>query len=259
MLSRMPRRNFLAIFSYDGTDFSGWQRLPGGERSVQGVIEAALGPLVGEATLPPAPGCLGFEIVGASRTDAGVHAEGQAASFHARTSLSPDQIAAALNLALPSDVRCTSCREVDPRFHARYRAKGKIYRYRLHTGKSDPAARRVSLQVDERLDLSAMGAAARLFVGEHDFRAFTNAHEQKDPTRRIDEVRVERSGEFVDLYFRGSGFLYNQVRIMAAALLEVGRGRLKPEAIARALESKDRASIPGALGPYGLCLVVVLF
>jgi tRNA pseudouridine38-40 synthase len=259
MLKTMPRRNFLAFFAYDGTDFLGWQRLPGGERSVQGVIEAALGPLVGEATQSPLPGSLGFEIVGASRTDAGVHAEGQAASFHARTALSPAQIAEALNRALPSDVRCTSCREVDPRFHARYRAKGKLYRYRLHTGKSDPAARRISLQVDERLDLGAMGAAARLFVGEHDFRAFTNAHEQKNPTRRIDEVRVEKNGEFVDLFFSGSGFLYNQVRIMAAALLEVGRGRLRPEAIARALDTKDRASIPGALGPYGLCLVEVQF
>jgi tRNA pseudouridine38-40 synthase len=259
MLENMPRRNFLALFSYDGTDFAGWQRLPKGERSVQAVIEAALGPLVGEAVEPAFPGALGFEIVGASRTDAGVHAEGQAASFHARTALSPDQIVSALNRALPPDVVCKSCREVDPRFHARYRAKGKLYRYRLHTGSPDAAVRRFSLQVDERLDLGAMGAAARLFTGEHDFSAFTNAHGPKEPIRRIDEVRVEKSGEFVDLFFSGSGFLYNQVRIMASALLELGRGRLGPGTIARALKTGERASIPGALGPFGLCLIEVRF
>jgi tRNA pseudouridine38-40 synthase len=259
MLGIMPRRNFLAFFSYDGTDFAGWQRLPEGERSVQAVIEAALGPIVGEAADQAFPGAPGLEIVGASRTDRGVHAEGQAASFHARTALSPEEIVSALNGALPPDLRCRSCREVDPRFHARYRAKGKLYRYRLHLGAPDPAARRFSLQVDEWLDLGAMGAAARLFVGEHDFGAFTNSHGPSEPARRIDEARVEKNGDFVELFFSGPGFLYNQVRIMSSALLEVGRGRLAPGAIARALETGDRSSIPGALGPYGLSLVEVRF
>jgi len=259
MLENMPRRNFLAIFSYDGTDFAGWQRLPAGERSVQAVIEAALGPIVGEAVEPAFPGALSFEIVGASRTDAGVHAEGQAASFHARTALSPDEILSALNRALPPDVACKSCREVDPRFHARYRAKGKLYRYRLHVGAPDPAARRFSLQVDERLDLGAMGAAARLFEGEHDFGAFTNSRGLKEPARRVDEARVEKSGEFVDLFFSGPGFLYNQVRIMAAAILEAGRGRLALDDISAALEGGDRKAMPGALGAFGLCLVAVYY
>lgn len=246
----MPRRNFLALFAYDGTDFSGWQRLPG-KRSVQGEIESRLGPIVGEGE--------SLEIVGASRTDAGVHAEGQAASFHSRTALSPEEIAEALNRSFPPDLACRSCREVDPRFHARYRAKSKLYRYRLHRGKAEPSARRYSLQVGESLDLKAMRAAAALLEGEHDFGAFTNERSPERPRRLLTSARVEEEGEFVDLYFEGPGFLYNQVRIMAACLLEVGRGRLKAGALSAALASGDRSSLPGALGPFGLCLLEVRY
>lgn len=304
----MPRRNFLLVLAYDGTDFSGWQRLPGKARSVQAEVEAALGRALGLAQgLPPgrpaapsagpgsatgagiaaasaapsaapsAPGSTsaspasaspasasrGFppiEVVGAGRTDAGVHAEGQAASFHAHTSLSPEELAAALRRELPGDIACLSCREVDPRFHARYRAKTKVYRYRLHAAaKPDPEARRRSLHVGEPLDLAAMAEAARLLVGERDFRAFTNAKGKVDSKRRLLRTEVLRSGDFVDLVFEGDGFLYNQVRLMSAALLEVGLRRMTLGRFAAILAGGDRSPAPGALGAFGLTLVEVLY
>jgi tRNA pseudouridine38-40 synthase len=250
----MPRRNFLLTLAYDGTDFAGWQRDPteGGSRTAQREVELALGRLLGEE----------MEVTGASRTDAGVHAEGQAVSFHSRTALETPRIVEGLNGHLPPDLSCRSCREVDPRFHARFRAKGKLYRYRLHVGPvPDPFLRRWSLHVPERLDLKAMEAAAAALQGVHDFSAFTNAKggsgHPGERTRRLDSVQVEARGEVVDLLFDGEGFLYNQVRIMAAALLEAGRGRLEAAAIKAALEGGKRAAMPGALGPYGLCLMTV--
>jgi tRNA pseudouridine38-40 synthase len=249
----MPRHNFLLKLAYDGSGFAGWQRgAAGGPRTVQAEVEAALGRLLGEAV----------EIVGASRTDAGVHAEGQAASFHSRTELGPDALVSGLGALLPEDCRCLSCREVDPRFHARFRAKAKLYRYRLQTGpRPDPALRPYSLHVPEALDLEAMAEAGRLLAGSHDFRAFSNAKGEAEGRRRLDEVTVAEAPGRVDLLFKGQGFLYNQVRIMASALLEVGRARLSSSDIAAALDEglAARVRMPGALGAFGLCLVEVYF
>jgi tRNA pseudouridine38-40 synthase len=247
----MPRRNFLIRLAYDGSNFLGWQRLPGAGRSVQGTVEACLG----KALALGAP----VEVVGAGRTDAGVHAEGQAASFHAFTPLSCADIRQALNAAFPSDLSCRDCLEVDPRFHARLHASAKVYRYRLlNRPVADPALRRLSLHVPERLDLASMARAAAGLVGEHDFRALSNA-KGSDTLRRLDEVRVEEKEGFVDMVFVGPGFLYNQARIMAAYLLEAGRGNMDARRSAAILEGGDRRAAPGALGPYGLCLVEVRY
>jgi tRNA pseudouridine38-40 synthase len=247
----MPRRNFLMGLAYDGSDFLGWQRLPGAGRSVQGTVEACLGAVLGTG----AP----VEVVGAGRTDAGVHAEGQAASFHAFTPQSCEGIKDALNAAFPSDLSCRGCEEVDPRFHARLHASVKVYRYRiLNMPRADEALRRFSLHVPERLDLAAMARAGAALVGERDFRALSNA-KGSDTVRRLDEVRVEVRDGLVDLIFVGPGFLYNQARIMAAYLLEAGRGRMDARRSAAILEGRDRRAAPGALGPYGLCLVEVRY
>jgi tRNA pseudouridine38-40 synthase len=247
----MSRRNFLLTLAYEGTSFAGWQRGPAekGQRTVQREVETCLAAVLGEEV----------QVTGASRTDAGVHAEGQAASFHSRTSLSPEGIAEALEAAFPRDLHCRGCREVDPRFHARYRAKGKLYRYRLQVGVPDPALRPWSLYVEGPLDLPAMKAAAAALVGSHDFRAFTNEKAKVDCRRRLDAARVEQDGPRVDLLFQGDGFLYNQVRIMASAILEAGKGRLSVDELRRALADGDRRAIPGALGAFGLTLVEVHF
>jgi tRNA pseudouridine38-40 synthase len=268
----MPRRNFLVKLAYDGTDFQGWQRLPGpksgpgprsgkgqgGARSVQGEVERCLSKALsaGEAAPP-------IEVVGAGRTDAGVHAEGQAASFHAFTGMSCEGITEALNSAFPPDLACLSCVEVDARFHARLHASTKVYRYRiLASDEPDPFLRRYSLLVHGKLDVEAMSAAAATLVGERDFRALSNA-KGEDTERRLDEARVEASphgkGSLVDLVFVGPGFIYNQVRVMAALLLEAGRGRISPERAAAILDGGDRSAAPGALGAFGLCLVDVRY
>lgn len=246
----MPRRNFLITLAYDGSGFSGWQRLPDPERTVQREVERALGSVLGED----------LEVTGAGRTDAGVHAEGQAASFHSRTTLDCPELVDALRTALPDGIRCTGIREVDPRFHARYRAKSKTYRYRLHVAtRADPEVIGTSLHVDGPLDLESLKEAAALFEGEHDFRAFTNAPKSASTKSRIDSVRVLASGDFIDIYFRAPGFLYNQVRIMAGALVAVAKGKSRPRDLARLLESGNRADAPGMAGAFGLSLVSVEF
>jgi tRNA pseudouridine38-40 synthase len=246
----MARRNFLLKLAYDGSDFLGWQRLPGAGRSVQGEVESCLARALGVASI---------EVVGAGRTDAGVHAEGQAASFHAFTPRSCDELKEALNSRFPPDLSCRSCVEVDSRFHARLHARTKVYRYRLLvSGEPDPFMRRYSLFVPGKLDLDAMSGAAAFLIGERDFRALSNA-KGEDTTRRLDEARVEASGNLVDLVFVGPGFIYNQVRIMAALLLEVGKGRMLPARVAEILATRDRSAAPGALGPCGLCLVDVRY
>ena len=225
----MARRNFLVRLAYDGTDFSGWQRLrgtePGSGRSVQGELEACVAGALGLHGPSAA-----IETIGAGRTDAGVHAEGQAASFHAFTALSCGDLKDGLNARFPPDLACRSCVEVDARFHARLHAKVKTYRYRfLASTEPDPFLRRYSLRVPERLDLAAMSAAAAALVGERDFRAVSNA-KGEDTRRRLDEARIEASGRIVDLVFVGPGFIYNQARIMAALVLEAGKDPWRPSA-----------------------------
>lgn len=252
----MPRRNFLFKLAYDGTEFHGWQRLPGSAgRSVQGDLEAALEKAIGVGPI---------ETIGAGRTDAGVHAEGQAASFHAFTPLGCEELRDEVNARLPPDLACLSCREVDTRFHARLHAREKVYRYRFLISKApDPFLRRYTLRVSQTLDLEAMSVAASALVGERDFRAVSNA-KGEDTMRRLDVARVEAgpegpTGRIVDLVFEGPGFIYNQVRIMAALVLEAGKGALPPEKVGAILAGKDRAAAPGALGPFGLCLVDVRY
>jgi tRNA pseudouridine38-40 synthase len=260
----MARRNFLLRLAYNGRDFQGWQRLPGKGRSVQGTVEDALGRALGAApgrSAPGGPSPTPIEVVGAGRTDAGVHAEGQAASFHAFTPLTCEAIREALNAAFPPDLSCRGCVEVDPRFHARLHASSKLYRYRiLNRPDPDPALRDFSLHVPERLDLAAMAEAGRRLLGERDFRALSNARGE-DTVRRLDEVRFVASSEtgIVDLLFVGPGFLYNQARIMAAFILEAGKGRMDEGRMKAILEDRDRRAAPGALGPFGLCLVEVRY
>ena len=242
-------RNILLVVSYDGTGFSGWQRLGGGARTVQKTLEDGLSASLGEK----------INVIGAGRTDAGVHAEGQAANFRTSSALSPEHLAERLDAALPPDLACIMAREAVPAFHARYRALSKTYAYRFHDGpRRDPFESRWSLHVPRRLDENAMAEACKRLVGESDFSALTNAKDDARAfVRRIIDVRVERRGDLVEAAFRADGFLYNQARIMAACALEAGLGRMSPDTVSRIVEARDRSAAPGALGAYGLRLVRV--
>lgn len=239
----------LLVLAYDGTDFSGWQRLGGGARTVQKTLEESLSESLGER----------INVVGSGRTDAGVHADGQAANFWTRSALSPAAIAVKLNGVLPPDLACVSAREVVPAFHARYRAVSKTYAYRFHDGAApDPFERRWSLHVNARIDELAIATVLAVLPGERDFSAMSNAKEDaRGFVRTLTSATVERRGDLVEVSFVADGFLYNQVRIMAACALEAGQGRMDSTTFSEIIGSKDRNRAPGALGAYGLRLVGV--
>jgi tRNA pseudouridine38-40 synthase len=243
-------RNILAVLAYDGTDFKGWQRLPGAQRTVQESLEAALGAVLGEAC----------NAVGAGRTDAGVHASGQAANFWTASGLSLAGLAAALNEALPPDLRCLALREALPAFNARFRALEKTYAYRFALDRPEAPWRRYTLEPKKRPRLERMEEACALLAGTKSFKAFTNA--KKDASgfvRALSRARLESHGPFLDLIVSADGFLYNQVRLMAAAVLERGLGRMSQDELAGLLESGDRSRAPGALGAFGLRLESVAY
>lgn len=242
-------RNILLVLAYDGTDFSGWQRLGGGARTVQKTLEDALSGMFGER----------INVIGSGRTDAGVHADGQAANFWTRSDLSPAVMSCRLNEILPTDLACISARETVSAFHARFRALSKTYAYRFHDGPHpDPFERRWSLHVSTRLDEHAIASALAVLPGEHDFSALSNAKDDaRGFVRNLISTSVKRYGDLVELSFTADGFLYNQVRVMAACALEAGRGQLDACTLSAITKSKDRSLAPGALGAYGLRLVGV--
>jgi tRNA pseudouridine38-40 synthase len=254
-------RNVLGLFAYDGSGFKGWQRLHGSQRTVQETLELGLAALCGRPC----------NAIGAGRSDAGVHAEGQAANFRPGAERPLAELGAALNALLPPELRCLALREALPNFHARYRAVSKRYAYRLFpesggggAGRSAMGAaaawRAYSLAVRGRLDRRAMDEALSILVGRRSFRAMTNAKaDARGFERELSLATAAEAGPFLDLIFEGDGFLYNQARLMAAAVLACGQGSLRPAALATALAAGDRAALPGALGAYGLRLVSVGF
>lgn len=244
-------RNFKIVVQYDGTRYQGWQRQGSTENTLQGKFETLLSRIAG------AP----VEINASGRTDAGVHAYGQAASFHMDTDLSPEELLEEMNRYLPEDVAVLSCEEAAERFHARLNAVGKTYRYRIWNGKvRNIFDRRFVWQVDEELDLGAMREAAELLTGRHDFASFTSAKSKKKSTvRTISSIGIEKQGEEIVLTFTGDGFLYHMVRILTGTLVETGLGKRSADDMVRILEAKDRQRA-GALAPaWGLALMEVYY
>ncbi|MCX7023247.1 MAG: tRNA pseudouridine(38-40) synthase TruA [Spirochaetes bacterium] len=244
-------RTFKLTLAYDGSAFKGWQRLPGKARTVQGTVEAALARIVAHEV----------EIAGSGRTDSGVHADGQVASVRLRTSLAPERLRLRLNAELSDDAVCLAFEEADPRFHARYHAIGKTYRYLVRDAPlRDPFTARYAHHVPARLDLDAMRAAGEVLVGKHDFSSFTNLKPgEKSFERELRSVAVDRSGDIVGIVFTADGFLYNQARIMAGALIEAGLGRLSPGRLREILDARDRSLAPGAAPAHGLRLESVRY
>lgn len=248
------------VVAYDGTRFKGWQR--GNGRTVQAVLEEALSCSLGTASGGAVRERLQIEVVGAGRTDAGVHAEGQVASFRAPSAVDPIRLWAAVNRQLPDDLAVLAISPADDRFHARYRAVAKTYRYRVVDGISgSPLLHRFSWRVRETLDQDRLEAAAAVLIGSHDFSAFTADKGKKDKVRRLESIDFERPALLganpLDMLFRGDGFLWNQVRIMAAALVAAGTGSLTAADIARLLASRDRSAAPPPAPACGLTLVSV--
>ncbi len=200
-------------------------------------------------------------VAGAGRTDARVHAIGQAATFDTDRPIPIENLAGALNSALPVDLSVMSAEEVDLSFHPRRDAKGKQYCYRILNRKlPSPFINRYAWQVREPLDAERMQAAADLLVGEHDFAAFCNSGSTvKTTVRKVKRVDVSREGETLEVRIEGNGFLYMMVRIIVGTLVEVGAGRMPAEQVAEILAGRDRRAAARTAPPQGLTLIEVSF
>ena len=245
--------NYLLTLAYDGTNYCGFQVQPNG-RSVAQTFQDGL-----EAVLGTRP-----DIKGCSRTDAGVHALGFALNFHAETRIPPEKLPLALNRHLPPDIRVLSARVVPEKFHARYAAHTKTYLYRIHNSPIDsPFDEKYYTRVPGRLDETRMEAAARQFVGTHDFRALcaagSSAAAHGDTVRTITSCHVTRRGDEVDIEVTADGYLYNMVRILAGTLCEAGARRLDPAAVPGILAGCDRSKAGPTLPAKGLFLKCVQY
>ena len=254
----MPR--YALTIAYDGTDFHGWQKQhpPDSEplRTVQGLLEAAVEELIREPV----------HVLGASRTDSGVHAEGQVACFNSPREFDPKVLPAALTSRLPEDVQVRTAWEVDDAFNPIGDAISKGYRYRLAharlTANMRPLFdRHVTSWCAGELDLQAMKRAACDFIGEHDFASMTRVRHNRETTvREVFDCTVEEDGDqrlVIDV--SGSGFLWNMVRIIAGTLVEVGEGRIDPTSIPDIIASGDRQRSGRTMPPEGLCLMWIRF
>lgn len=243
-------RNLRLEICYDGTRYRGWQRLPGDHNTIQGKLEAALTRILGEP----------IEVSGSGRTDAGVHAIGQVASFHCESAVPADQILVELRRYLPEDIGIYSCKEAAPRFHARLNARTKTYRYRIWNSEAPCVFQRKFVAVfPERLDIGKMRQAAAYLCGEHDFAAFcARAKTKKSTIRTLYSVEIKREKEEIHITAVGDGFLYNMMRIIAGTLIEVGRGDRTPESVGELFGGVR--SEAGFLAPaQGLCLMEVTY
>ena len=245
---------YCLTIQYDGSRYNGWQKQGNTSNTIQEKLETLLGRLYGSAV----------EIAGSGRTDAGVHALGQTASYHIPEDLdrfSASELPGMINRYLPEDIRILSAKKCENRFHARLLAKQKIYEYRIDNGLfQDVFARRYSLHVPETLNLSAMEEAAAPLLGTHDFKSFCdNKRMKKSTDRRIDAITFHQTGSHLTIRFQGNGFLYHMVRILAGTLLEVGLGHIAAKEVAVILDGKNRALAGPALPPQGLFLVKVIY
>ena len=272
-------RRIMLTVAFDGTNYSGWQIQPNKE-TIEGVLNRELSRLLNEE----------IKVVGASRTDSGVHAEGAVCVFDTESKIPGDKFSYAINQTLPEDIRIRNSKEVDITFHPRRVNSRKTYRYRIrHDEFPNPLDARYSYHVYTKLDIEAMRRACEFIKGKHDFKSFCSVHTDVDTTvRTVYDVHIDvtpdkkllqmsglmksagesgamRSGgesaagrirpEIIDIYVTGNGFLYNMVRIIAGTLIEVGHGKIKPEEIPAIIEACDREKAGPTAPAKGLTLI----
>jgi len=248
-------RRLRLTLEYDGTEFLGWQRQAGGERTVQGALESAF------ARLPGGHG----SVVAAGRTDAGVHALAMVAHVDTGSDIPDDKLRLALNAHLPRDVGVLRVATSDPDFHAQFDCRYRRYLYRLRVRRDDPRGvalqRRRVLSVFRRLDVAAMQDAAEALVGTHDFSSFaTRETRSRERTVLLCELRdsIGEAGEAdgeMRLHVAADGFLRGMVRTMVGTLLWVGKGKLRPEELPGLLAARDRTRAGHNVAPWGLYFV----
>ena len=239
------------VVAYDGTNYCGWQVQPSGI-TIEQVLNQALSQLLGEE----------ISVIGASRTDSGVHSLGNVAVFDTQTRIPPEKICYALNQRLPDDIVVQSSCEVDLEFHPRKCYSEKTYEYRILNKKIPmPTLRHYTYFYYRNLDVERMRRAASFLVGRHDFKSFCSVKTQvEDTVREILSCTVEKSQEdVVTIRVTGTGFLYNMVRIIVGTLISVGIGELEPEAVVQILEQRDRNAAGPTAPAKGLTMIGIKF
>lgn len=235
------------VVAYDGTNYCGWQIQPNG-RTIEEVLNKGLRRLTGED----------IHIIGASRTDAGVHALGNVAVFDTDSSIPPERMAYALNQRLPADIVVLKSEEVPDKWHPRYQDEiRKTYEYHIYNSPvPNPLKRRYSTFVSFPMDVEKMREGASYLLGEHDFVSFCNVRTNVENTvRRLDRIEIEEKEGDIVLRVTGNGFLYHMVRIIAGTLIRVGRGFYRPEKVKEILDAKERTEAGVTAPACGLVLV----
>jgi tRNA pseudouridine38-40 synthase len=243
-------RRIRIVVEYDGTDFAGWQQQTG-QRTVQATLEGAIREMTGESVF----------VRGAGRTDAGVHADGQVASFDLAAGIPPHGLLRGLNSILPADLAIVDVGDVAADFDARFSARGKVYRYTVwnHFVRS-PRLARTAWHVRQAVDTDAVRRAAALLVGEHDFRAFRASDcDRKTTNRIVRRLDIDRQGPLLIVDIEATAFLKNMVRIVVGTLVDIGRGRIDEDAPARMLTTGDRGAGGMTAPARGLTLLRVIY
>lgn len=243
------KTNYKMTISYDGTKYSGWQSQHNTDNTIQSKIENVLSKLCGETVT----------IIGAGRTDSGVHAKGMVANVHLNTEISSEELKIYLNKYLPADICINDIKEASERFHSRYNATGKLYRYSCYIGNIKPIFDRNFVYIIDKIpDIDKMLQAADLLIGTHDFKAFCgNPKFSKSSIRTINEIKISIENDYLYIDYYGDGFLQNMVRLLTGTLLEIGYGEKSIHDIHDILESKDRKKAGFMAPACGLCLLEV--
>ncbi|MEJ6949550.1 tRNA pseudouridine(38-40) synthase TruA [Natronospora cellulosivora (SeqCode)] len=244
-------QNIKITLEYDGSKYSGWQIQKNTSMTIQEKVEIAL-KKVNKKDL---------KLMGASRTDAGVHALGQVANCLFDVAIPPERVPVALNRYLPADIICKKAEKVSIDFHARYDSKGKKYLYRIYNNRIPSVfIRNYAYHYIHELDISLMQKASKAFLGEHDFSSFQSAGcAAKNPVKTIETFDIYTKGKEFFFEIKGSGFLYNMIRIMVGTLIEVSEGKIKLEDMGKIIEGKDR-NLAGFTAPAkGLTLLEVYY
>jgi len=240
--------NYRVIIHFDGTEYHGWQFQTAEFRTVQAELIKALKIIAKKQVI----------VTGSSRTDAGVHSIGLTANFHLPIAIEPESLQKALNSLLPKDIRIMDCSLMDKSFNARFGASSKTYIYRIFTGQvQSPFSLRFAVHIPFPLDLKAMRQATRHFIGARDFTSFTSDEPGKKKLREISEFKMKVTKEEIIFTVSGKSFLRYMVRNMVGTIIDVGRGKIKPEDIPEIFAAKDRRRAGQTAPAKGLTLVQV--
>ena len=242
------KKTYKMMIAYEGTRYYGWERQPGRD-TIQGKLEGVLERMTGEAV----------DVIGAGRTDAGVHARGMVAHVVLDTALTEEEIRDYMNRYLPEDIAVRDVTAASDRFHARYKAVGKTYCYTCFDGPVKPVFDRKYVTIlKQSPDVDAMRRAAAYLEGKQDFASFCgNPRMKKSTVRVVDRIEITKKSGYIRFTFHGTGFLQNMVRILVGTLLEVGYGRRKPEEMETLLAARNRKLAGPTAPPQGLCLMKV--